>query len=28
VAYESLRDHPLHVADEHRKSFGHWQTQA
>jgi hypothetical protein len=27
VAYESLRDHPLYVADEQRKSFGHWQTQ-
>jgi hypothetical protein len=28
VDYETLRDHPLYVPDDQRKSFGHWQTQA
>jgi hypothetical protein len=28
VPYESLQAHPLYVADEQRKTFGHWQTQA
>jgi hypothetical protein len=28
VPYESLREHPLFVPDDQRKTFGHWQTQA
>jgi hypothetical protein len=27
VPYESLRDHPMYVAEDQRKTFGHWQTQ-
>jgi hypothetical protein len=25
--YKSLQAHPMYVADEQRKNFGHWQTQ-
>jgi hypothetical protein len=27
VPYESLKEHPMFVPDDQRKTFGHWQTQ-
>jgi hypothetical protein len=27
VPYESLKQHPMYVAEDQRKTFGHWQTQ-